>query len=227
MIDDYLLALKQLGERRLWRPVVRATIFSLLSLLLIIILSTEVTGIIFDLIFSYFDSYEKDSWLRVGVQSIVVIFLFLVVFFFFGSLQAAFLGLYIDDVIDAVQDKHYPSISLRPAPKLITSLRISIRLVGLSFLVNFLAAPLFLLGWFFPPLGVAIQVIVNGFLLGKEYKTVLQERLNEEDYKPSQSFTMHGAIGSALFMIPGLNFVAPLLICVSIQHAMMKQNPKY
>ena len=227
MIDDYLLALKQLGDRRLWMPVIRATIFSLLSLLLLVILSTEFTGLIFDLIFSYFDSYEKDSWLRIGVQSIVVVFLFLLGFFFFGSLQAAFLGLYIDDVIDAVQDKHYPSTSLRPAPNLITSLRISTRLVGLSFLVNFLAAPLFLLGWFFPPLGMAIQVIVNGFLLGKEYKTVLRERLSEEKYNPTQSFTMHGAIGTALFMIPGLNFFAPLLICVSIQHAIMKQNPEY
>ena len=69
-----------------------------------------------------------------------------------------------------------------------------------------------------------MQVIVNGFLLGREYKTVLRERLSEENYKPSQSFTQHGAIGSALFMVPGLNFVAPLLICVSIQHAMMKQK---
>lgn len=225
MINDYLLALKQLGDRRLWGPIIRATIFSLLSLLLLVFLSTGVTGLIFDFIYSYFDSYEKDSWLRIGAQSIVVVFLFLLGFFFFGSLQAAFLGIYIDDVIDAVQDRHYRTTSLRPAPKLITSFRISARLLGLSFVVNFLAAPLFLLGWFFPPLGIAMQVFVNGFLLGREYKTVLRERLSEGNYKPFQTFTIHGAIGSALFMVPGLNFVAPILICVSIQHAMMKQQP--
>ena len=224
MVNDYILALKQLGDPRLWKPVIWATIFSLFSLVLLVFLSTGVTGLIFDFIFSYFDSYEKDSWLRIGVQSIVFVFLCLLGFFFFGSLQAAFLGLYIDDVIDAVHNKHYPTTSLRPPPKVISSIIISVRLVGLSFLVNFLAAPLFFLGWFFPPLGMAMQVIVNGFLLGREYKTVLRERLSEENYKPSQSFTQHGAIGSALFMVPALNFVAPLLICVSIQHAMMKQK---
>ncbi len=224
MLNDYLLALQQLGDRRLWKPVFRATTFSLLTLIFILFLSTGTTGLIFDFIFSYLDSYEKNSWLRIVVQSIVLVFLSLLGFFFFGTVQAAFLGLYIDEVIDAVQEKHYPDLRLRPAPKIITSIKISSRLVGLSFVINILASPLFLLGWFFPPLGIAMQVFINGFLLGREYKATLRERLNEENYIQSKSFAMHGTLGASLFMVPILNLVAPLLICTSIFHSMMKET---
>ena len=164
MINNYWLAIEQLGDRRLWKPVLWATFFSLLSLALVLFIGTSAAGWFFDSIFSYFDSYEKGSWIRIVAQSILVIFFIILGFFFFGSIHAAFLGIYIDDIINAVQEKHYPDIVLQPAPNLYTSILISIRLVALSAVVNLIAAPFFLLGWFFPPLGIALQLGVNGFL---------------------------------------------------------------
>ena len=141
MINNYWLAFQQLGDRRLWKPVLWASIFSLVTLTLIIIIGTSAAGWFIDLIFSYFDSYEKDSWVRIIAQSIITIFLFILGFFFFGSVHAAFLGIFIDDIIDAVQEKHYPEITLQPSPKMATSVLISLRLVLLSFVVNLIAAP--------------------------------------------------------------------------------------
>ena len=224
MINNYWLAFQQLGDRRIWKPVLWATLFSLVTLTLIIILGTSVSGWFFDSIFSYFDSYEKGSWVRIAAQSIITIFLFFLGFFFFGSIHAAFLGIFIDDIIDAVQEKHYPGITLQPAPKMVTSVIISLRLVILSLVVNLIAAPLYLLGWFFPPIGITLQLFVNGFLFGREYRITLKQRLPKEIFNKTQSFTLYGMLGAAFLMIPIANFIAPLMICNSILHAMIKKN---
>jgi len=224
MINNYWLAFQQLGDRRLWKPVLWASIFSLVTLTLIIIIGTSAAGWFIDLIFSYFDSYEKDSWVRIIAQSIITIFLFILGFFFFGSVHAAFLGIFIDDIIDAVQEKHYPEITLQPSPKMATSVLISLRLVLLSFVVNLIAAPLYLLGWFFPPLGIALQLFVNGFLFGREYKITFKQRLPKEIFNQTQSFTLYGMLGAVFLMVPIANFIAPLMICNSIFHSIMKKN---
>ncbi|MDG1325761.1 MAG: EI24 domain-containing protein [Opitutales bacterium] len=224
MINNYWLAIRQLGDRRLWKPVLWATLFSLLSLALLLIIGTSVAGWLFDSLFSYFDSYEEGSWIRIIAQSILVIFFIILGFFFFGSIHAAFLGLYIDDIINAVQEKYYPGIVLQPAPKLYSSILISIRLVALSAAVNLIAAPFFLFGWFFPPLGIALQLGVNGFLFGREYKITLKQRLPHEIFNQNQPFTSYGSLGAALMMVPLANLVAPLLICNSLFHAIMNNK---
>ena len=224
MINNYWLTFQQLGDRRLWKPVLWATLFSLVTFTFIIIIGTSAAGWFIDSIFLYFDSYEKGSWIRIVGQSIMTIFLFILGFFFFGSIHAAFLGLFIDDIIDAVQQKHYPEITLQPAPKMVTSVLISLRLVILGLVVNLIATPLFLLGWFFPPLGIAMQLFVNGFLFGREYKITLKQRLPKEIYNQTQSFTLNSMIGAAFLMVPIANFFAPLMICNSIFHAIMKKN---
>ena len=107
---------------------------------------------------------------------------------------------------------------------MVTSVIISLRLVILSLVVNLIAAPLYLLGWFFPPLGIALQLFVNGFLFGREYKITFKQRLPKEIFNQTQSFTFYGMLGAVFLMVPIANFIAPLMICNSIFHAIMKKN---
>ena len=102
MINHYLLAFRQLGDRRLLKPVLFASILSLITLVILIIIGTSAAGWVLDSLLSYFDSYEKGSWIRVAAQSFIAVFLFLLGFFFFGSIHAGFLGLFIDDIINNV-----------------------------------------------------------------------------------------------------------------------------
>ena len=224
MINHYLLAFRQLGDRRLLKPVILASMLSLFTLVILIIIGTSAAGWVFDSLLSYFDSYEKGSWIRIAAQSFIAVFLFLLGFFFFGSIHAGFLGLFIDDIIDAIQEKHHPDLILRPAPKMLPAAIISIRLIGLSLIVNLIASPLFLIGWFLPPLGIILQIGLNGFLLGREYKVTIEQRLPEDFRQSSQSFALYGTLGATLWMIPFLNFFAPLLICASVFHAQAKNN---
>ena len=53
--------------------------------------------------------------------------------------------------------------------------------------------------------------------------TTVEERLPINFNKVKKSYTLYGASGSALWMIPVVNLFAPILVCASIFHAMAKE----
>ena len=180
----------------------------------------------FDWLLSYFEFLDQNSWLRWIVQIIVVSLILLIGFFFYGSIHAAFLGLFIDQVIESIQEKYYPEVELLPAPTFVPSCIISIRFIILASLVNLLALPIYLIGWFFPPLGFALQVLVNGFLLGKEFKGIIKTRIQNPNTNHNQSYTLYGSLGALIWIIPFLNFFSPVLICAAIFHAEIRTLKK-
>ena len=143
---------------------------------------------------------------------------------FFNSIHAGFLGLFMDGIIDAVNQNNLTEITLKSPPNITTSAITAIRLILLSLFINFIAAPFFIIGWFFPPIGITMQLLVNGYLLGKEYRTTVDQRLPPEYSRENQSFTLHGSLGAAIWLLPILNLFAPILVCVSVFHARTKNN---
>jgi len=224
MLKDYILAFRQLSDRPFWKSVLWASILSILTFVGIMIIGWSACGWLFDHLLSYFDFLDEGSWMKNTFRFIVGVFIFLIGFLFFGSIHTAYMGIFIDQVIDAIQAKHYPEIPLRPAPKIHTSIIIAIRLIVLSFIINILASPLFLLGWFFPPVGMAMQILVNGYLLGKEYSVTVKTRLPKNTNYQKNSYTLYGAVGATLWMVPIANFFSPLLICASVFHGMVRKN---
>jgi uncharacterized protein involved in cysteine biosynthesis len=225
MIKNYILAIKQLNDQRVWKPVLWSSILALATFVIILIAGWSLAGLIFQQLLDYFDFLKEGTWMEIIFRIILGVFLFLIGFLFFGSIQTAYMGIFIDQVIDAIQSKHYPNIELKPPPGFLTSVITALRLISISFIVNILASPFFLAGWFFPPLGISIQVLINGYLLGKEYKITVNQRLPEEMVQNKKSFTLYGAIGTTLWLIPILNLFAPLLVCSSIFHAIVgKKN---
>ena len=226
MIKDYRLAFEQLKEGSFWKPVIWSSIFSSLTFLIFLIVGISLGGILFDWLLSYFEFLDQNSWLRWIVQIIVVSLILLIGFFFYGSIHAAFLGLFIDQVIESIQEKYYPEVELLPAPTFVPSCIISIRFIILASLVNLLALPIYLIGWFFPPLGFALQVLVNGFLLGKEFKGIIKTRIQNPNTNHNQSYTLYGSLGALIWIIPFLNFFSPVLICAAIFHAEIRRLKK-
>jgi CysZ protein len=222
MIKDYQLAFNQINDHRFWKPVLWSTLLASIVLFIFFLLGSSTSDWIFDYLVSYFNFLEEESWIRSFIKIIIIVFLLIMGFFFFGFLQAGFLGLFIDDIIDAIKEKHYPHIELKPAPKIHTSIVFSLRLIFLSFVVNLMATPIFILGWFFPPLGFCMQIFLNGYLLGKEYRTTVDYRLPNESSQKNQTFILYGSLGTAIWIIPILNWFAPILVCASIFHARVR-----
>ena len=144
--------------------------------------------------------------------------LLLILFFAFGSIQTAWLGIFMDGVVDVARDSSHPEVELNPPPSLSASGWSAMRFLVLSLLVNVLILPLVLIGWILPPLGLIVQLLANGYLLGREYEDIVSPRFPSHPRLPLLSRSIFGMMAAALFVVPFINFVAPLVTAVAFTH---------
>ena len=83
-----------------------------------------------------------------------------------GPVAAMFASLYLDRVAEAIETRTYPNAPKAKGMSLSTSLSANARLAGAVVLVDLLLLPAEALA---PEVAPFITVIVNGFLLGREY----------------------------------------------------------
>ncbi|MDA0725150.1 MAG: EI24 domain-containing protein, partial [Verrucomicrobia bacterium] len=169
-----------------------------------------------------------DSWwmdtIEWSLRVLGILIMLVVLFFAFGSVQTAFLGLFLDDVVTATRDKNHPTIQLEPPPSLSKSSWASTRFLGLSLSLNALILPIVLIGWFLPPLGLIVQLIANGYLFGKEYEDIIAVRFQTEDRLAPLKRTIFGTATAALFLVPVLNFVAPVISAAAFTNYIASRN---
>tara|TARA_B110000438_G_scaffold11106_1_gene11063 strand:+ start:862 stop:1527 length:666 start_codon:yes stop_codon:yes gene_type:complete len=154
-----------------------------------------------------------------GILIILIIFVFA-----FGTIQTAFLGLFLDDVVTAARDKNHPTIQLDPPPSLSKSSWASAQFLTLSLSLNALILPIVLIGWFLPPLGLIVQLIANGYLFGKEYEDIIAVRFQTETRLDPLKRTIFGTATAALFLVPVLNFVAPVISAAAFTNYIASRN---
>ena len=223
MINSFLLAFRQLDDSRFIKPLVWSSLLTICSI-----------AILWTFASTYIDwwmhTFSTDAitwlegwwpWIRFFVQFLVAAFAFAIAYFFFGTVHAAYLGLFLDDIIEAVRDRHYPALEMYPASDLMNSMIDSIRFVLMSLLFNLLMIPFYVLGWFLPPTGLVIQIWINGLLLGKEYGYLIEQRFAPGDRINKFSYTRFGIFAKVIWMIPLANFLAPVLLCAAIMHDRM------
>ena len=106
------------------------------------------------------------GWGGLGVIILMSIFLMIPV-------ASAITSFFLEDVADAVEAKHYPT--LMPAPKLPMSEAImdTLTFFGVLVVANILAVIAYAM---LPFLAVPIFFMLNGFLLGREYFTIAAMR---------------------------------------------------
>lgn len=135
---------------------------------------------------------------------------------FFPALVTAIMGAMLDGVADAVEARHYPRLNWPRPQKWAEVLAGTLRFLALTILVNLLALPLYLI-LLITGFTVVLAVVVNGYLLGREYFDLVAVRRLD----PAQAklcFRNHlgrlwlaGGVIAVLFSIPVLNLVAPVV----------------
>ena len=143
-----------------------------------------------------------------------------VAWFIFPGIAAAIAGVFADEVIDAVEAKHYPDLG--PARRIsVWSVVIdALQLAGIALVANILALP-FLIVF---PIYVLITWGVNGWLLGREYfEMVAFRRLDRETAralhrKHRATFTIAGILIAICLTIPFVNLIAPVLGAAFMVH---------
>ncbi|MEM9031957.1 MAG: EI24 domain-containing protein [Pseudomonadota bacterium] len=154
------------------------------------------------------------SWASLPLMLILSMFLMVPV-------ASAVTSLFLDDVADAVEARHYPALT--PAPRLTFAqgLRDSLGFLGVIIAANSVALVAYLL---FAPFAPVIFIALNGFLLGREYfQLVAIRRLGHDGAKRARrrhavTIWMAGALMAAPLTIPVINLVIPVLGAATFTH---------
>jgi uncharacterized protein involved in cysteine biosynthesis len=226
MLASFTMAFGQLNDSRFLKPL----LYSLGLSLVVALIALPAGYLGFEWLNQAFLSWLEggDSWwmdtIEWSLRVLGILIILVILFFAFGSVQTAFLGLFLDDVVTAARDKNHPTIQLEPPPSLSKSSWASARFLALSLSLNALILPVVLIGWFLPPLGLIVQLIANGYLFGKEYEDIIAVRFQTETRLDPLKRTIFGTATAALFLVPVLNFVAPVISAAAFTNYIASRN---
>jgi uncharacterized protein involved in cysteine biosynthesis len=139
--------------------------------------------------------------------------------FLMVPVASAFTGLFLEDVADAVEDRHYPTVATAPRVGIPEGLR-----EGLSFLVVLILANIAALVLYFTPLAPFVFYGLNGFLLGREYfRLIAVRRVGRDGAKKafrSNLLTIWsaGALMAVPLTVPILNLLVPVVGAAAFTH---------
>lgn len=162
----------------------------------------------------------EDSWLYWLTQLAAWGTFILAGFVLFPAVASFFIALFLDDIADAVERRHYPADppgkSANLGPSLAVAFRFSLALIALNILLLFFL----LLGPIYP----LVYYLVNGYLLSREYFELVSLRHNDPKTIRTVRKTgglrllMAGIAIAFLMTIPLLNLVMPLVATAVMVH---------
>jgi uncharacterized protein involved in cysteine biosynthesis len=147
--------------------------------------------------------------------------------FLMVPVASAFTGLFLDEVADAVEARHYPHLGPAPEVNFADTIRESLTFLVVLILAN---AAAFLL--YFTPLAPVVFYGLNGFLLGREYyRMIAVRRMGRTE--AGQSFRRNlfttwtaGALMAVPLTIPLVNLVVPILGVATFTHLYHRLNSR-
>jgi len=172
-------------------------------------------------------------WLRAGnaesgdIASIATIVLLLLAhWLLFRAVAIAVIGIFGDEVVHAVEAQHYPEALARARlVPFARALGMGLGSAARAIVVNLLLSPLYLM-LIVTGIGTPIAFfLVNSWLLGRDLGDMVAVRHMPYGELPrwrGRTFlrrTALGAIGTGLFLVPGLNLLAPILGAAMAAHA--------
>lgn len=219
MIDAFLLSVRQLGDK----PILSVFLKSLLlTLAIFAALAAALWFGVDALVRDYFAASETTANVATTVALLIGA---LGAWLLFRVIAIAVIGVFADEVVHAVEAKHYPDrFAAARDLSFSRSLGMGIKSAGRALLVNLVLAPLYIM-LLITGVGTALAFfLVNSWLLGRDLGDMVAVRhVPDEDLTRWRSatrlsrFTL-GAAGTALFFVPFVNFVAPVLGAAMATH---------
>lgn len=145
---------------------------------------------------------------------------------------AAVSSMFLDQVAEAVEDRHYPELPRVDPVPLMDGFIDGLGMLGVLIVANLLALVLYLV---FAPLAPFIFYLLNGYLLGREYFTVVaMRRIGRQNAKRARkrhitTIWAAGVLMAIPLTIPILNLVIPIFGAATfthIYHALAKNDPR-
>ncbi|MBV1865353.1 MAG: EI24 domain-containing protein [Rhodobacteraceae bacterium] len=222
MFDDFFKALGQIGD-----PKFRSVLLRGIGLTVLLL-----AGITWGIQLLLPDSvslpwFGEIAWLSTllsgfGLFAMIGLSVFLMV-----PVASAFTGLFLDQITDAVEAKHYPHLAPAKGTPIGDALMDSLAFLGLLVVVNLMALAIYLLSTMLAPV---IFWIVNGFMLGREYfQMVAMRRLGRKGAKVLRrrhfgQIWLAGILMVVPLSVPILNLIVPVLGVATFTHLFHRLN---
>lgn len=220
ILSSFFRAIGQLGDRRfrrvLWIGV--ALTFALLvaayaGLLWVIDVTVGEEA--------YLPVLGEVTWLNdlLGVSSFI--FMMVLSVFLMVPVASAITSMFLDDVAQAVEDRHYPELPPIPRVPFTDALRDTLGFLGVLIGANLLA---FVIYAFLPGFSLFIFWGLNGFLLGREYfQLAAMRRLGREGAKALRqrnvgTIWLAGTLMAMPLSVPLVNLLVPILGAATFTH---------
>ena len=142
----------------------------------------------------------------------------------FPAAVSATIGLFLEAVAEAVEDRHYPGLPPPRSQSVREAIVGGLKFALLAILLNLAVLPVYILGIFFPPLNIFVFYGLNGYLLGREYyETVALRRLDakladEVRRRSSGRVFLGGVVITVMLTVPILNLIAPVIATAFMVH---------
>tara|TARA_R110002074_G_scaffold231673_1_gene403154 strand:+ start:753 stop:1439 length:687 start_codon:yes stop_codon:yes gene_type:complete len=226
MIDDALRAISQLGDPRFRRVLLAGVGLSLALLIgfsaLLVWGATALVGPSVTLPW-----LGEVTWLDNAAGWAAVPFTLIASIFLMVPVASAFTGLFLDRIVDAVEDRHYPHLPPARHQGWGEMLRESAGFLGLVIAANLLALIAYI---FLAPFALFIFWAVNGFLLGREYAQMVA--LRRMPVAEAQAFRRRnrgaiwamGVLMAIPLSVPVLNLLVPVIGAASFAHQFHRLN---
>lgn len=149
--------------------------------------------------------------------------------FLMMPVASAFTSLFLDDVAQAVEERHYPGLPPAQKQSFGDAAKDTLNFFGLLLTVNVLALVLYAFAGPFIPL---VFWSVNGLLLGREYFTlVAARRLGRPDAKALRKrhwgqVWLAGGLMAAPLSVPFVNLLIPVLGAATFTHLFHRLNAR-
>lgn len=216
ILNDFLKALGQIGDRRfqgvLWTGIgLTVALLAALTWVALWLLPDQVS----------LPFYGEVVWLSRLLDGFAIAAMLGLSVVLMVPVASLFMGLFLDRVAEAVEDKHYPAAGPARGIRWTEALFDSISFFGLIVVVNLFGLIVYLLSNAAAPL---VFWVVNGILLGREYfQLAAMRRLGRAGARQLRrrhrlEIWVAGVLMTVPLTIPVVNLIVPVLGAATFTH---------
>lgn len=220
ILQAFLLALRQAGDPRFRKVLflgvgltfaLLVAAYAVVLWLINVLVGDQVTLPLLGEVHWLNDLLSVSSFLLMMVLSV----------FLMIPVASAITSMFLDEVAQAVEDKHYPTLPAVPGVPFWEGLKDTVNFLGVLIAANTLALILYAL---VPPASMFIFWGLNGFLLGREYFTLAaMRRVGRQGAKELRAryagtIWLAGTLMAIPLSVPILNLVIPILGAATFTH---------
>ncbi len=160
------------------------------------------------------------SWIDGALAALGSLAALALAWLLFPALTLLVLGLFLDRILAAIEQQHYPALGPPRRAGLGAALMSALRILALTLVLNLLALPLYLV----PAINFLVYYGLNGYLVGREYfELVALRRMDGAAARTMWrrhrgTLILAGMLVVFLLSLPLVNLVAPVVAAAFMLH---------